>query len=407
MDWLENEIERFFLRFEWSQMEIEWGKRVVWLLIIWLLTLLLAKIFRHFFIPVLQKISHSTKIQWDDHLFKDEVLHKAARIIPPVVWYLLLPVAFKGEPYFLDICLRITQIYLIIVSLMLINAVMGTLYKISNMNETLRSRPLKGVYQMVVLISGCIGVILIISVLLGKNATTILAGLGASAAILMLIFKDSILGLVAGVQLSANDMLRPGDWITMSKYGADGYVTEVTLTTVKIQNFDKTITTIPPYALVSDSFQNWRGMYDCGGRRIKRSLLIDAPSVRFCTAEECRYFKEQHWIDETDESKGRLVNLYVYRKYVLNYLKNSPNLHAEMLQMVRMMQPTAEGIPLEVYCFTRDTNWICYENSQGEIFDHLLAMLPEFGLRIYQRPSGLDIQDIKSSNICSDSSMKS
>lgn len=396
MDWLENEIEHIFLRLEWSQTEAEWGKRLVWLVIILLLSLLLAKVFRHFFVPMLQKISRRTKVQWDDHLFQNEILHKAARIIPPVVWYIFLPIAFRDQPYLLDIFLRVTQIYLIVVSLMLINAVMGTLYKISSMNETLRTRPLKGVYQMVILISGCVGVILIISVLLGKNATTILAGLGASAAILMLIFKDSILGLVAGVQLSANDMLRPGDWITMSKYGADGYVTEVTLTTVKIQNFDKTITTIPPYALVSDSFQNWRGMYDCGGRRIKRSLLIDAHTVRFCTHEECNHYREQHWLGDDKETGERPVNLYVYRRYVLDYLKKSPNLHPNMLQMVRMMQPTAEGIPMEVYCFTRETDWIYYENSQGEIFDHLIAILPEFGLRIYQRPSGLDVQDVKS-----------
>ena len=256
MDWLQREIEQLLLKLDWGPTAVEWGARIVWLVIIFVISILLAKIFRHFFIPLLQQLSRRTKMQWDDHLFKDEVMHKAARLIPPVVWYLLLPIALGSQPHLLDICLRITQIYLIVVSMMLINAVMDTLYNISIMNETLRTRPLKGVYQMVILISGCIGVILIISVLLGKNAATILAGLGASAAILMLIFKDSILGLVAGVQLSANDMLRPGDWITMDKYGADGYVTEVTLTTAKRQNFVKTITTIPPYALVSDSFQN-------------------------------------------------------------------------------------------------------------------------------------------------------
>lgn len=395
MDWLQREIEQLLLKLDWGPTAVEWGARIVWLVIIFVISILLAKIFRHFFIPLLQQLSRRTKMQWDDHLFKDEVMHKAARLIPPVVWYLLLPIALGSQPHLLDICLRITQIYLIVVSMMLINAVMDTLYNISIMNETLRTRPLKGVYQMVILISGCIGVILIISVLLGKNAATILAGLGASAAILMLIFKDSILGLVAGVQLSANDMLRPGDWITMDKYGADGYVTEVTLTTVKIQNFDKTITTIPPYALVSDSFQNWRSMFDCGGRRIKRSLLIDAHTVRFCTPEECLRYKEQHLISDEDGKEDRQVNLQVYRKYVMNYLKNSPYVHCDFLQMVRMLQPTAEGIPIEVYCFTKETNWVSYETHQGEIFDHLLAVLPEFGLRLFQRPSGLDLQDLR------------
>lgn len=242
---------------------------------------------------------------------------------------------------------------------------------------------------MIQLIVIGVGLILIISILIDKNATSILAGLGASAAILMLIFKDSILGLVAGVQLSANDMLRPGDWITMPKYGADGDVLEVSLTTVKVQNFDKTITTIPPYALVSDSFQNWRGMRETGGRRIKRSVFIDLNTVHFCTPEERSYFKSKGWI-EKDEN-NQIVNLQVFRDYLQNYLKAHPRTHKELMIMVRQMQPTSEGLPLEVYCFSNTSDWKQYEEIQGEIFDHLLAMIPEFGLRVYQRPSGRDI----------------
>lgn len=244
---------------------------------------------------------------------------------------------------------------------------------------------------MINLLTICVGVILIVSILIGQNATTILAGLGASAAIIMLIFRDSILGLVAGVQLSANDMLRPGDWITMAKYGADGYVTEVTLTTVKVQNFDKTITTIPPYALVSDSFQNWRGMWESGGRRIKRSLLIDANTVRPLTAGElaglCR-----KGLAETAEAEQPIVNLYALREYAARYIKHHPDIHPDLMQMVRALQPTSEGIPIEVYCFTRDTDWVAYEAVQGAVFDHLLSVLPEFGLRSYQRSSDRDPQ---------------
>ena len=182
MNRLEYEIEQFLRRLELSEAGVEWTKRIVWVIVILLISLLLARIFRHFFIPVLQKISKRTKIQWDDHLFEDDIMHKATRLIPPVVWYLLLPFAFGNMPHLLDIFLRGAQIYLIVVSLMLINSVMSILYKISNMNETLRTRPLKGIYQMVILVSGCIGSVLIISILLGKNATTILTGLGASAA---------------------------------------------------------------------------------------------------------------------------------------------------------------------------------------------------------------------------------
>lgn len=209
----------------------------------------------------------------------------------------------------------------------------------------------------------------------------------------MLIFKDSILGLVAGVQLSANDMLRPGDWITMPKYGADGDVLEVSLTTVKVRNFDKTITTIPPYALVSDSFQNWRGMRETGGRRIKRSLYIDMTSVHFCTEEEKKHFVEKGWLTPEEATQAQPpVNLRVFRDYLQNYLKQHPKVHKELMIMVRQMQPTPEGLPLEVYCFSDTTEWIKYESLQGEIFDHFIAMLPEFGLRVFQRPSGKDFQ---------------
>lgn len=275
---------------------------------------------------------------------------------------------------------------------MLVNSFLNSLYEISNEHETLRNRPLKGIYQMINLVAIGIGIILIISILIDQNAATILAGLGASAAVLMLIFKDSILGLVAGVQLSANDMLRPGDWITMPKYGADGDVLEVSLTTVKVRNFDKTITTIPPYALVSDSFQNWRGMRETGGRRIKRSIFIDMTTVHFCSDKEKIMFASRGWIDEAQaKPETQVVNLYVFRSYLQNYLREHPRTHKELMIMVRQMQPTSEGLPLEIYCFSNTTVWPEYEQIQGEIFDHILAVIPEFGLRIFQRPSGNDL----------------
>ena len=223
-----------------------------------------------------------------------------------------------------------------------------------------------------------------VATLLDQDATTILAGLGASAAVLMLIFKDSILGLVAGVQLSANDMLRPGDWITMPKYGANGEVMEVSLTIVKVRNFDKTITTIPPYALVSDSFQNWRGMWDAGGRRIMRSINIDLHSIRFCTDEEKNAFVAAGWLDK-EKAGEQIVNLWVFRMYVTNYLKNHPEVEKSLMTMVRQLQPTPEGLPLEIYCFTNTTVWPEYERIQAAIFDHVIAIVPQFGLRIFQR----------------------
>ena len=213
----------------------------------------------------------------------------------------------------------------------------------------------------------------------------------ASAAVLMLIFKDSILGLVAGVQLSANDMLRPGDWITMSKYGADGYVIEVTLTTVKVQNFDKTITTIPPYALVSDSFQNWRGMRECGGRRIKRSVFIDARTIRRCTPEETARLREKGYL--AADTSQEIVNLQALREYLANYLRNCPDVRSDLMLMVRTLQPTSEGVPLEFYCFTRHFEWIPYEAFQSALTDRVLTLLPEFGLQAFQRPAGTDLHE--------------
>ena len=371
---------------------LSWSTRLTLVALILLISYIMTKLFRHLVIPAVHKITSRTKATWDDYLFNEKMMTSFCRMIPPIMFYLLLPFVFNNVPQVLDILLKGCLIYLVITTLMLVNSFLNSLYEISNEHETLRNRPLKGIYQMINLVAIGIGIILIISILIDQNAATILAGLGASAAVLMLIFKDSILGLVAGVQLSANDMLRPGDWITMPKYGADGDVLEVSLTTVKVRNFDKTITTIPPYALVSDSFQNWRGMRETGGRRIKRSIFIDMTTVHFCSEREKEMFASRGWIDEAQaKPETQVVNLYVFRNYLQNYLKEHPRTHKELMIMVRQMQPTSEGLPLEIYCFSNTTVWPEYEQIQGEIFDHILAVIPEFGLRIFQRASGNDL----------------
>lgn len=371
---------------------LSWSTRLTLVALILLISYIMTKLFRHLVIPAVHKITSRTKATWDDYLFNEKMMTSFCRMIPPIMFYLLLPFVFNNVPQVLDILLKGCLIYLAITTLMLVNSFLNSLYEISNEHETLRNRPLKGIYQMINLVAIGIGIILIISILIDQNAATILAGLGASAAVLMLIFKDSILGLVAGVQLSANDMLRPGDWITMPKYGADGDVLEVSLTTVKVRNFDKTITTIPPYVLVSDSFQNWRGMRETGGRRIKRSIFIDMTTVHFCSEKEKIMFASRGWIDEAQaKPETQVVNLYVFRNYLQNYLKEHPRTHKELMIMVRQMQPTSEGLPLEIYCFSNTTVWSEYEQIQGEIFDHILAVIPEFGLRIFQRPSGNDL----------------
>ena len=380
---IEEFLGQFYLSIGIDPTNYSWMMRLSLLLLILVFTLLFTRLFRLLLIPFIHRLTAKTKAKWDEALFNRRLLIAFSRLLPPIIWYLFLPMAFATTPTLLLILQKACLIYLVVTTLRLISTFLSTLYELSSNHEKLRHRPLKGIYQMVQLIAILVGVIIMISILIDKDATTILAGLGASAAVMMLIFKDSILGLVAGIQLSANDMLRPGDWITMSKYGADGYVIEVSLTTVKVQNFDKTITTLPPYALVSDSYQNWRGMWENGGRRIKRSLFIDMNTIRFCpsAAEPASV---------ADQAAEAPVNIRLYRQYVLDYLERHPHVKQDMMKMVRQLPSTPQGLPLEVYCFADTTEWVEYERIQDEIFDHLIAVLPRFGLRIYQQPAGAD-----------------
>ena len=387
-----NEIALILQNIGIEKNDISWGTQITLFLVALLITFLCTKLFRHIVIPLIHKITARTKAKWDDYLFNTEMMKAFSRMIPPIILYALLPFAFDQSPKLLDFTLKVCLIYLDIVTILLIGTFLNSLYNISSEHEKLKNRPLKGIYQMIKLITITIGIIILISILMDQDPTSILAGLGASAAVLMLIFKDSILGLVAGVQLSANDMLRPGDWITMIKYGADGYVIEVSLTTVKVQNFDKTITTIPPYVLVSDSFQNWRGMRETGGRRIKRSINIDMNTVHFCTPEEIQSFIDKGLIDKKTDINEKTVNLAIFRNYILNYLNNHPKVNKDLMIMVRQMQPASEGMPLEIYCFSDTPDWIPYEALQSEIFEHVMAMVQEFNLRIFQRPAGTDFK---------------
>ena len=387
-----NEIAILLQNIGIEKNDISWGTQITLFVAALVITFLCTKLFRHIVIPIIHKITARTKAKWDDYLFNTEMMKAFSRMIPPIMLYTLLPFAFDQSPKLLDFTLKVCLIYLDIVTILLVGTFLNSLYNISSEHEKLRNRPLKGIYQMIKLITITIGIIILISILMDQDPTSILAGLGASAAVLMLIFKDSILGLVAGVQLSANDMLRPGDWITMAKYGADGYVIEVSLTTVKVQNFDKTITTIPPYALVSDSFQNWRGMRETGGRRIKRSINIDMNTVHFCTPEEIQGFIDKGLIDKKTNTNGKTVNLAIFRNYILNYLNNHPKVNKDLMIMVRQMQPASEGMPLEIYCFSDTPDWIPYEALQSEIFEHVMAMVQEFNLRIFQRPAGTDFK---------------
>lgn len=368
--------------------------RIATVLAILLVAFLVDKVCKGIIIPAVRKVTSKTDNRWDDHLLSDRVLHNVCRLVPPIAVYVMVPLAFSGEPELKEFILKLCWIYITVVGIKLIFSFISSLYEISCQHEKFKDHSLKGFYQMLKLVVVCIGAIIIISTLIDKDPIAILTGLGAGTAILMLVFQDTIKGLVAGIQLMVNDMLRPGDWITVPKYGADGDVMEVTLTTVKVRNWDKTITTVPPYALINDSFQNWRGMFDIGGRRVKRSINIDMHTVRFCTAQEMENFRKQPWMEGFQATGKEEVNLYIFRHYVEYYLKHHPKVSQEMILLVRQLQPTAQGMPIELYFFSADTAWINYEFLQAEVFDHLLAMLHVFDLKIFQSPTGLDLQKL-------------
>ena len=345
---------------------------------------------RKIVVPAVNKVTSRTKSRWDDILFNKDVLTNISRLIPPIVLMLILPYLFEkshGIFFWTD---KIIDIYIVATGTRLACAIFNSLYHISNEDRRMKNRTLKGVFEMFKIISLCIGAIIIISIVIDKNPANILTGLGAMAAVLMLVFKDPIMGLVAGVQLSANDMLRQGDWITLPKHNADGEVVEVTLTTVKVQNWDKTITTIPPYVLVSESFQNWRGMFDSGGRRIKRSLYIDMNTIGFCTKEQVEKFKQKGWLNGIDCDDEHIVNLTVLRNYLDIYLRGNKRVNHDLIFMIRQLQPTAQGLPLELYFFSANTAWVAYEHLQADVFEHIFAIMPEFGLKVFQTPSGMD-----------------
>ena len=395
METINNELMMWLQQLGVAEGSLLVVQRIVVIMGILLIAYLLDMICRKVVMPGVRKVTAKTQSTWDDYLLSDEVMTNVCHLIPPIVVYVLIPFAFPYEPNFLSLVLKICTIYITVVVMKLICAFLTSLYTISSEHEKLKNHSLKGFYQMLKLIVVCIGVIIIISELISKDPIAILTGLGAGTAILMLVFQDTIKGLVAGIQLTANDMVRPGDWISMPKYGADGDVMEVSLTTVKVRNWDKTITTVPPYALVNDSFQNWRGMFDIGGRRVKRSIHIDMNTVRFCTEEELAHFKQQPWMEGFEETGKEEVNLYLFRHYLDYYLRHHPKVNQDMIMLVRQLQPTEHGMPIELYFFSANTAWVKYEALQAEVFDHVLATVHRFGLKVFQSPTGLDLQGLK------------
>lgn len=340
-----------------------------------------------FLVPMVKKLTERTRARWDDILLSEKVVRAFCNILPPLVLTVTLPLLLTGRwEHFL---MRCCAIYIIVVVVRFLCVLISAIYDYFYIKNGVKVHSLKGIAQTVQIIFCVIGVILAVSTLIDKSPVFLISGLGAMAAVLMLVFQDSIKGLVAGIQLSANDMMRPGDWITLSKCNADGVVIDVTLNTVKVRNWDNTIITIPPYMLVNDSFQNWRGMSESGGRRITRSLNIDMHSIRFCTQKEILTYKE-HGFLPANAKEGVATNLQAYRSFLLKYLKHHPEVNSQLTLLVRQLAPGAEGLPLQIYCFSRSKIWAEYEDLQSRLIEFLAASLPDFGLYVYQRTSAYD-----------------
>lgn len=324
--------------------------------------------------------------QWNTLLMKRRVVHHLIHILPGILVYFLLPLAFVRGKEILYFSQKICAVYIIAAILFTINGLLLVMLDVYNARDKQKNRPMKGFVQVLQVLLFFIGGIVIIAVLVNKSPMTLFAGLGASAAVLMLVFKDSILGFVAGVQLSANDMLRIGDWIQLPNGVANGTVEEITLNTVKIRNWDETISTVPPYTLVNNSFQNWRGMQESGGRRVNKNIYLDMTTLKFCTPEDLDAIRKNvPLMADYQPAEGEVpTNSQLYRIYIERYLRSLPVVNQDMDLIISQKEPTTYGVPIQVYFFSRNKVWREYERIQSDIFDHLLAIVGKFDLKLYQ-----------------------
>lgn len=410
MDFIRNQLDGYGM----SDQMVGYLSNMIMIVFIALVSILANFITKKIVLKVIVHIVNNNRYTWDNIIVEKKVFHKLSHLVPAIIIYSSAPIF----PPYRALIEKAAGTYMIIVTIMVFIALLNAFDAIYRSFEVSKIRPIRGYIQVVKIFLYVIGGIVVVSNLIGQNPVIILSGLGALSAVLMLIFKDSILGLVAGVQLSSNDMVRVGDWIEMPKYDANGDVIDITLNTVKVMNFDKTITMLPSYALISDSFKNWRGMQVSGGRRIKRSFYVDTTSISFCTEEmigeflkihyltdyittkvnEINAYNIEHQINRESKVNGRqLTNIGVFREYIHQYLRNHPKINQDMTLIVRQLAPGDNGLPIEIYAFSNDINWVVYESIQADIFDHIFAIAPTFGLRAFQNPSGHDIVQLKDS----------
>lgn len=365
---------------------------------------------------LLHKALRRTNTLWDDALVEQNVFGRLAHLVPALIIQKGVPLVPDVFPAAAGMISHLTSVYMIVVVTLTVTALLSAINQIYEGRPAARNRPIKGFIQLAQLVIYIIGGILVIAVLIDRSPVILLSGLGAITAVLMVVFKDTLLSLAASIQLTTQELIRVGDWLEVPQFGADGDVIDVALYTITVQNWDKTISTIPTYQLVSGSFKNWRGMSESGGRRIKRSIFIDVNSIHFLDNEEVRrlsridllkdYIKSKQeelqsynanikTADEPWVNQRHLTNVGTLRAYIRNYLQQHPKIHQDMTLIVRQLQPGPEGLPIEIYCFSNDTNWVNYEAIQADIFDHFFAIIPEFGLRLFQQPAGADFAQLK------------
>ncbi len=386
------------------------------LLALFAVAIIIDLIAKQVMVRTVRAFAKRSSATWDDALVAHNVFGRLVQVVPALIIYVGVPFVPGLPEGGAQLIRNIAMGYMVLMLTLTLTAMLSAANAIYSASPIAKERPLKGFVQLLQIVVWVLGGVLIVATVLDRSPLLLLSGFGAMTAILLLVFKDTILSLVASVQLTAQDMVRVGDWIEMPQFGADGDVVDVQLHTVKVQNWDKTITTIPTHRLITDSFKNWRGMSKSGARRIKRAIYIDVSSIRFQTQGEIDHFtrfallknyisnKEQELTDynaglaaevDVEVNRRRLTNAGTFRAYAYNYLKNHPRIDDGMTLIVRQLSPGPEGLPLEIYCFTNTTVWADYEDIQSDIFDHLLAIVPEFGLRLFQKPAGSDLANLK------------
>jgi miniconductance mechanosensitive channel len=377
-------------------------------IILWYMSRVVMRVSVHY-------LASRSKTMLDDYLVSKKVFSSLAHIVPLSALYTFLSISFFAYPTLFDIVSKLIDIIIIITVWITVNRTISAINMFFAEHEKFKDKPIDSYFQIFKIFMGIVFFLLILSEITGQSPASFLAYFGAFSAVILLVFKDTILGFVGSIQLSANDMIRKGDWITMERYGADGNIEEINLTTVKVRNFDRTITTIPTYSFISDSFNNWRGMEESQGRRIKRSMFIEADSI--CTAsdsliktlkesqllgpflqeeiERIDTYNQKHALDK-QPNRRKFTNIGLFRRYIEFYLKNHPSVNSEMTLMVRQLQPTDKGLPLEIYCFSLSKVWEEYELLMADLFDHFFSVVQEFELYTFESPSGNDIQKLKS-----------